>query len=234
MKRHFDADIIKLKETIIQMGSLTETQIADAMTALKTRNMDLALATILKDQETDNLELIVDELGIQLLALRQPMAKDLRFITTAMRLSNELERMADLAVNICQRTMEIGNMPELKKLIDMPKLSDVAIEMVKLVIDSFINLNATLAQKVLGLEPQANALRTRIIQELIYDYMIKDGTTAPRAVPLLLVARDLERICDHAVNMAEDIIYMITAHQIRHHHDEIKNIHLGDDSNALT
>lgn len=224
MKRHFDTDIEKLKETIIQMGELTQAQIGDAMTALKNRDMDLALATILNDKKTDELELVVDDLCIQLLALRQPMAKDLRFITTAMKISTELERMADLAVNICQRTMDIGNMPELKKLIDMPKLSEVAVEMVRLVCDSFVSLDATISQKVIGLEPQANALRTRIVQELINDYMVKDGTTAPRAVPLLLVARDLERICDHAVNVAEDIIYMITARQIRHKREEMAQL----------
>jgi phosphate transport system protein len=150
------------------------------------------------------------------------MAKDLRFITTGLKLNAELERIADLAVDIAQRALELSDKPLLKPLVDIPKLSDVAQNMVREAIDSFIKKDVSLAKKVITSDTEADKLRDRICAELINDYMSKDASSATRAVPLLLIARHLERICDHASNIAEDIIYMVEGKTIKHHHEELK------------
>jgi phosphate transport system protein len=148
------------------------------------------------------------------------MAKDLRFITTGMKINAELERIADLAVDIAERTLEIVDKPLLKPLVDIPKMTAVAQRMIGMAIESFVNEDADLARKVLLVEPEANELRDAIQRELIDDYMAKDCATVPRAVQLLLVARFLERICDHATNIAEEVIYMVRAEVMRHHRRE--------------
>jgi phosphate transport system protein len=151
------------------------------------------------------------------------MAKDLRFITTGMKLNSELERIADIAVDIAQRTLQLLDKPILKPLIDIPKLTDVAKDMVKMAINSFVNGDKELARQVLLADPQADKLRNLIQKELIEDYMVKDGSTAPRAVQLLLIARFLERICDHATNIAEDVIYLVEAEVVKHHPEKLKD-----------
>jgi len=167
--------------------------------------------------------LTVEENAIDLLALKQPLARDLRFITTGMKINAELERIADLAVNIAQRVLEIVDKPMLKPLIDIPKLTDVARKMVKDVIDAFVNSDENLAKKVIFFDSEADNLRDLIQEELINDYMSKDASTATRAVALLLIARHLERICDHATNIAEDVIYMVQAKVTRHHPERLSN-----------
>ena len=159
---------------------------------------------------------VIEEKEIELLALKQPMAIDLRFITTGMKINAELERIADLAVNISQRVLEIVNEPLLKPLIDIPKLTEIAQKMVKGSIDAFVKRDEQMAKDVILSDPKANKLKEKIQKELIDDYLIKDGKTATRAIPLLLVARHLERICDHATNIAEDVIYMVRAKVVRH------------------
>jgi phosphate transport system protein len=151
------------------------------------------------------------------------MAKDLRFITTGMKLNAELERIADIAVDIAQRVMEIVDKPLLKPLEDLPKLSAIAQNMVKMAIDSFIKGDVDIAKKVLLSDPEADRFRNMIQKELVEDYMVKDGSTSPRAVQLLLIVRFLERICDHATNIAEDVIYMVQAKVVKHHPEKLKN-----------
>ncbi len=221
MERHFHEELEKLNKNLLRMAALTEKAIYDSVDALRTRNKDLALAVIEGDKEIDELENIVEEEAIELLALFQPMAKDLRLITTAMRISVDIERIADLTVNICQRVLQIADAPLLKSLIDTPKLADNAKMMVKNAIDAFVNKDEELAKQVILSDKESNRLRTVIVDKLINEYIIKDGTTAPRAVALLLVARDLERISDHATNIAEDVIYMIKAKVVKHHLDEL-------------
>jgi phosphate transport system protein len=150
------------------------------------------------------------------------MAKDLRFITTGMKINSELERIADIAVDIAQRTLEIVGKPLLKPLVDIPKLATVAQGMVRMAIDAFIKGDIELARKVLLSDPEANELRNRIHRELVEDFMVKDASTAPRAVQLLLIARFLERMCDHATNIAEDVIYMVQAEVVKHHPETLK------------
>lgn len=217
MERHFDHELKDLNNDILRMGAFAEEAIYKSVEALKTRDRDLAQSVIDHDALIDQLELIIDEKCIDLIALHQPMAKDLRFITTGMKINNELERIADIAVDIAQRTLEIVDKPLLKPLIDIPKLAQVAQNMIKGAIDAFVKNDMDLARKVLMSDAQADELRNIIQKELIEDYMVKDGSTAPRAVQLLLIARFLERICDHTTNIAEDVIYMIQAKVVKHH-----------------
>ncbi|MBU0880992.1 MAG: phosphate signaling complex protein PhoU, partial [Candidatus Omnitrophica bacterium] len=197
--------------------AFAEEAIYKSVEALKNKDKELAVSVIDNDKNVDELELAIDEKCVDLIARYQPMAKDLRFITTGMKINNELERIADIAVDIAQRTLEIVDKPLLKPLIDIPKLAAIAQDMVKTAIDSFVKSDIELARKVLNSDPEANQFRNQIQKELIEDYMAKDSSTAPRAVQLLLIARFLERICDHTTNIAEDVIYLVQAEVVRHH-----------------
>lgn len=222
MKRQLDEALKKLNTDILKMATLAEEAIYKSIEALKNRDKELAQSVIQGDKKIDELELVVEEAAIDLLALKQPIARDLRFITTGMKINAELERIADLAVNIAQRVLEIADKPILKPLIDIPKLTDVARKMVKDVIDAFVNSDEKLAKSVIFSDSEADKFRNLIQDELIKDYMSKDASTATRAVPLLLIARHLERICDHATNIAEDVIYMIRAEVVKHHPERIQ------------
>ncbi len=221
MERHFDVELDELKKRIIEMGTLAEEAIYKSIEALKSRNAELARSVIDDDRNIDRLELLVDEKCVDLIARYQPVAKDLRFITTGMKINAELERIADLAVDIAERTIELADKPLLKPLVDIPKLTVVAQKMIKWSIESFMKGDIELARKVVLSDPEANSLRDAIQSELIDDYMVKDGSTAPRAVSLLLIARFLERICDHTANIAENVIYMVQAEVVRHHPEKL-------------
>lgn len=222
MQRHFDEELKELKGEILKMGAFAEEAIFKSVEALKTRDRGMAASVIENDNNIDALELAVDEKCVDLIARYQPMAKDLRFVTTGMKINAELERIADIAVDIAQRTLEIVDKPVLKPLDDIPKLAGVAQRMVKRSIDSFVNGDIDLAKSVLMSDPEADNLRNDIQKELIENYMSKDPSTAPRAVQLLLIARFLERICDHTTNIAEDVIYMVQAEVVRHHPEKLK------------
>ena len=222
MQIHLDEELNKLNKHLLTMATLTEQAIHKSIEALKARDKKMAQQVIEDDNEIDELEISIEEQTIALLALFQPMAKDLRLITTGMRINTELERIGDLTVNICQRVLDIADQPLLKPLIDLPQLGDQAKMMVKNAIDSFVRRDEKLAQDVILSDRKSNQLRTAIIKELINDYMVKDGTTSTRAVPLLLIARDLERICDHATAIAEDVIYMIRAKIVKHHRERLE------------
>ncbi len=222
MQRHFDADLNKFNAHLLKMATLTENIITKSGEALRTQNQKLAMSVIEEDNEIDNLELSIEEQGIELLALHQPMAFDLRFIMTGIHITADLERISDLAVNIAYKVVELSGMPLLQPLVDIPKLSEMSRRMVKDAIDSFVRRDEQLAKEVIMADTESDQLRNRIVKELIYDYIVKDGTTAIRAIPLLLVARDLERICDHATNIAEDVIYMIQAEFVKHHPEKLQ------------
>jgi len=222
MKRHFDEELKELHRDILKMGALAQESISRSIEALKNRDKTEARNIIDDDSKIDELELVIDEKCIDLIARYQPMAGDLRFITAGMKINAELERIADLAVDIAQRVLELADKPLLKPLIDIPKLSTVAQNMVRDAIDSFIKRDAALARKVVQSDTEADKLRNSICAELINDYMAKDAATANRAVPLLLIARHLERICDHTTNIAEDVIYRVEGKTIKHHHNDLK------------
>jgi phosphate transport system protein len=221
MERYFDEELKGLHKEILRMGVLAQEAIYKSIEALKNRDKAAAEEVINTDDKIDALELEIDERCIDLIARHQPMAGDLRFITTGMKINSELERIADLAVDICQRVLQLADKPLLKPLVDIPKLATVAQTMVRDVIDAFIKRDVELAGKVLSSDSEADKLRNLVQDELINDYMAKDAKTAPRAVALLLIARHLERICDHATNIAEDVIYMVEGKVVKHHAAEL-------------
>ena len=223
MERHFDQELRRMNTDLLKMATLAEEAIHKSIEALKNQDKKSAQVIVDDDRKIDELEVVIEERAIDLLALRQPMAKDLRFIATGMKINAELERVADLAVNIAQRVTELADQTLLKPLIDIPKLTIIARKMVKDAIDAFVNRDQNLAKQVILSDPEADRLRNLVYKELMNDYIVKDSTTAPRAVPLLLIARHLERICDHATNIAEDVIYMVRAKVVKHHHEELEN-----------
>ncbi len=214
-ERIIDSDLEILNKKILTMGNLVEQSISNSIYALKERNKALALKVIDSDSIIDNLENEIDNFCIELLATKQPVASDLRFITTAMKITNDLERIADLAVDISQKNIEILSEPLLKPLIDIPKLSEIAQIMIRLALNSFISRNTSKLSSITDFERKADKLRDAITDELV-DIIYKDSTTVKKAIPLLLIARYLERICDHAMNIAEDVVYMVEAKVIKH------------------
>ena len=222
MERHFDDELRDLKQDILKMGVFAQDAIRNSIESLKNRDRELAKSIIENDTKIDKLELVIDEKCVDLIARHQPLAKDLRFITVGMKLNSELERIADIAVDIAQRVLEIVDKPLLKPLVDIPKLTVIAQSMVKMAVDSFVKGDVELAKEAILSDGEADKLRNLITKELIEDYMAKDASTAPRAVQLLLIARFLERVCDHATNIAEDVIYMVQAEVVRHHPEKLK------------
>ena len=215
MERHFDEELQELHKDVLKMGVMTQEAIYKSVESLKNRDKLQAQEVISNDDKIDQLELLIDERCIDLIARHQPMAGDLRFITTGMKINAELERIADIAVDICQRVIEIADKPLLKPLIDIPKLSGIAQNMVRDSIEAFIKKDAELARKVMLTDPEADKLRNLIVDELV-DLLKKDSLAAERAVALLLIARYLERICDHTTNIAEDVVYMVEAKVVKH------------------
>jgi len=216
MERKFDEELTNLKEKLMQMATLAEESIALAVRSLKERNQDHA-QQVFKIEETLNvLDIEIDNLGMRLFALRQPMASDLRLITSSMRIAVELERIGDLAVNIAERSLELLKQPPLKPLIDIPRMAEIAQQMVKDAIDAFVNKNDKLAKSVCERDDEVDDLNDQIFRELL-TYMMQDPKTIEKGVELILVGRHLERIADHATNIGEDVIYFVKGKTIKHH-----------------
>lgn len=215
MQRFFDEELKTLKEKILRMGAMVEDQIANAIKALVERDSDLARKVIADDHRVNAMDVEIDEDALRLLALHQPTAGDLRFITTAMKISTELERMSDLAENISERAIELNEEPQLKPYIDIPRMAEHAQRMVKEALDAFVNRGSTLARKVCGDDDFVDGLTHQIFRELL-TYMIEDPHTITRAVRITFIAKYLERIADHATNVAELVVYLVEGKIIRH------------------
>ncbi len=222
MKIHLDEELKELHKDILKMGVMVQEEIYKSVDSLRERDRQKAEEVVNADKRIDELELVIDEKCIDLIARYQPMAGDLRFITTGMKINAELERIADIAVDISQRVLELVDKPLLKPLVDIPKLSAIAQKMVGDAIEAFVSKDVELAKKVVLSDSQADKLRNFVQDELLNDYIAKDAKTADRAVPLLLISRYLERICDHATNIAEDVVYMVEAKVVRHHPEQLK------------
>jgi phosphate transport system protein len=218
---HFQKELETLKEHLLKMASLVERVIADAIEALMKRDSDLAQRTINSDDAINDLELAIDEMCLKLLALRQPVAIDLRFITAAMKIVTDLERMGDQAVNIAERVITLNQEPQLKPYIDIPRMAEITQTMVKDVLDAFVKQDSPLARSVCVRDDLVDGLNDQVFRELL-TYMISDSKTITRSVHLMIVSRCLERIADHATNIAEDVIFMVDARIIKHHADEKK------------
>jgi phosphate transport system protein len=217
--RPFDEELKNLKEKLLEMGARAEEQITLAVRGLKDREEKMACQVLDREEAINCLDIEIDEMCMHMLALRQPMATDLRFITSAMKISSDLERIGDLAVNIAERTIDLLKQPELKPLIDIPRMAGLAQEMVRDALSAFINRDDALARDVCLRDDQVDQLENQVFRELL-TYMMQDPGTISVAVDLILVGRHLERIADHATNIGEDVIYMVRGKTIKHHIEE--------------
>jgi phosphate transport system protein len=221
MERHFDAELNALNEKLLEMARLAEESVARAVRSLKDRNEALAQDVLKKEGGINLLEIEIDERCMKLLALRQPVASDLRFITSAMKIGSELERVGDLAVNIAEVSLELLQQPPLKPLIDIPRMAAVAQSMVRDALNAFVNRDEKLARAVCERDDEVDSLNDQVFRELL-TYMMNDQSTIDRSVRLILIGRHLERIADHATNISEDVIYLVLGKTIKHHIEEIR------------
>jgi phosphate transport system protein len=215
MQTHFHDELEALKQTLLAMGGLVEDQILRVMTALVERDSELAQEVIDRDREVNVYDVEVDEKCVELLALHQPKARDLRFITTAMKIVTDLERIGDQAVNIAQRALELNREPQLKPYIDLPRMATSAQRMVRESLDAFVSRDTELARRVCAEDAEVDALKEQIFRELL-TFMMEDARTIPRAIRLILISRFLERVADHATNIAEMVVYMVDSKMVRH------------------
>ena len=213
--RHFDEELSDLKTKLLRMAAQAEDQIDKALTALVTRDSALAREVIERDHLVNALDVEIDEESIRLLALHQPAARDLRLVTTAMKIATELERISDLAENVCERAIELNEEPQLKPYIDIPTMGNMARMMVKQSIDAFVKDDAALARKVLTDDDYVDDLMEQLFRELL-SFMIEDARTITRAIRLSFIAKYLERMADHATNIAELVVYLVEGKIIRH------------------
>jgi len=215
---HFQMELEELKKNLLKMAAWVEEAISQAVQSLVKRDSELAKKTFAGENRINRLEIEIDEMCLKLLALRQPMAADLRFITAAMKIITDLERIGDQAVNIAERAISLNEEPQLKPYIDIPRMAEIAQSMVKGVLDAFVNRDSKLARLVCERDDLVDGLNDQVFRELL-TYMISDPKTITRAVHLMIVCRCLERIADHATNIAEDVIFMVDALVIKHHAD---------------
>jgi phosphate transport system protein len=215
MTRHFHDELDALKQTLLAMGGLVEDQIRRAMRALVERDDVIAQEVIDRDRQVNTYDVEVDEQCVNLLALHQPAASDLRFITTAMKIVTDLERIGDQAVNIAQRALELNREPQLKPYIDLPRMADRAQRMVKESLDAFVAGDTALARQVCAADAEVDALKEQIFRELL-TYMMEDPRTVSRAIRVILISRFMERVADHATNIAEMVIYLVEGKMVRH------------------
>jgi phosphate transport system protein len=214
--RHFQEELEALQGRLLEMGGLAEERVSAAVQSLVSRDITAIERVLYGDEPINALHVEIDNRCFKLLALHQPMATDLRAIVSAVKINTDLERVGDLAVNIAEAAKRYATHPPVKKLIDIPQMGDIAQEMLHDALDSFVRRDTVLAQAVLNEDDRLDGLKTQIFRELL-DYMLKDPATVEPALDLILVSRHLERIGDHATNIAEDVIFMVSALDVRHH-----------------
>jgi phosphate transport system protein len=213
--QHYESELRELNLKLLEMGGFVEKQIANAITALVERDDDLAQLTIERDHAANKMDVEIDELCLRLLALHQPAGRDLRLITTALKITTDLERIGDMAVNICERAVELNQEPQLKPLIDIPRMSEVAAVMLHQSLDAFVRGDVDLALKVCRDDDMIDSLTNQLFRELL-SYMAEDPHTISRGIRLVFIAKYLERIADHATNIAEMVVFMVKGKSIRH------------------
>jgi len=211
----FDEELRSLKERVLRIGSLVEAAIRNSVKSLVERNSDLARRVIENDHKVNAFDVEIDEECIRLIALRQPKAKDLRFITTAMKITTDLERMGDLAVNIAERAIELNEEPQLKPYIDVPRMAEITEAMVRDALDALVKGCSKIPYEVIKRDDEVDDLNAQVFNELLF-FMIQDPGTVSRATRISYVSKYLERIADHATNIAEMVIYMCEGKIIRH------------------
>jgi len=218
IETHFQKELEELKENLLRMATLVEEAINNAVQSLVKRDSELAQKAFEAEDKINTMDIDINDGCLKFFALRQPMAADLRFITSAMKIVTDLERMGDQAINIAERTVSLNQEPQLKPYIDIPKMAEIAQSMVRDVLDAFVNRDPKLARSVCERDDLVDGLNDQVFRELL-TYMMSDPKTIKRAVQLMIVSRCLERIADHATNIAEDVIFMVDALVIKHHAD---------------
>ena len=215
MQRHFDRDIDELKQLLLRMGAVVEDSIGLAIRAFLERDTQVAESVIGADRMIDQMELDVDQHTVELIAKMQPTAVDLRFVATAMKITPELERIADLAVDVCERAIELNREPPLKPLIDIPRLARMAQDMVRQSLDSFVRRDAALARQVIARDDEVDLLTEQSFRELL-TYMLEDSRNISRAIRLTFVGKYFERMADGATNICEMVVYLVEGKVIKH------------------
>ena len=215
MKKHYPEQLAGLRELVLRMGGLVEQMTRRVIQALVERNVGILAEVQGMETQVNQLHIDIDEACIELIALRQPAAVDLRFITAAMKINADMERIGDQAINIVERAEVLLTVPPLKPLIDIPRMADIAQEMLKASLDAFVNGDDELALETIRRDDEVDQLKDQVFRELL-TFMMADPTTIPRAMELILVSRHLERIGDHATNICEDVIFMVKGKDVRH------------------
>jgi phosphate transport system protein len=217
--RHFQEELDALKNRLLEMAALAEARVRHSIQGLAERDFEQIEGVLGGDEPINELHIEVDDRVLKLLALHQPVAADLRAVMAAVKINTDLERVGDLAVNIAEAAKRYAMHPPVKKLIDIPRMADIAQGMLRDALDAYVNRDVALAQRVLNEDDKLDALKTQIFRELL-TYMLQDPATIEPALDLILVSRHLERIGDHATNIAEDVIFMVSARDVRHHAPE--------------
>jgi phosphate transport system protein len=213
--KRYEEELKKLREEILYMGGLVEDQIQKAVKTLVDRDSELAQMIIERDHEVNRLDVEIDDICIKLLALHQPAGRDLRFITTGLKITTDLERIGDMAVNICERALELNQEPQLKPYIDIPRMARVSQRMIRESLDAFVREDTDLALKVCKDDDEVDQLNAQIFRETL-TFMLENAQTISRATKIASVSKYLERIADHATNIAEMVIFMVKGKSIRH------------------
>jgi len=218
-RHHFEEELQALKNRLLTMGALVEERVHQAVRSLIDRRLDEAEAVIAADKEVNDLQIDIDDRCLKLLATQSPLAIDLRLITAAMKINADLERIGDQAVNVAENVIKLLPQPPLKPLIDIPRTADLPQQMTRDALDAFVKKDPALARDVLRRDDEVDSLKDQVFRELL-TYMMADPGTIQRALSLILISRNIERIADHATNIAEDVIFLVEAKDVRHHHLE--------------
>ena len=226
METRFQKELEELKKNLLKMATLVEEAINNAVQSLVKRDSEMAQKAFEAEDRINTMDITINTECLNFLALRQPMATDLRFITSALKIITDLERMGDQAVNIAERAISLNREPQLKPYIDIPRMAEIAQSMVKDVLDAFVNRDSKLARSVCERDDLVDGLNDQVVRELL-TYMTSDPKTTKSAMHLMIVSRCLERIADHATNIAEDVIFIVDALMIKHHADTVENDERG-------
>jgi phosphate transport system protein len=216
---HFREELDELQRRLLEMAGLVESAIHQSILALVQRDEEAAKEVLWKEAQINQKDLEIDEFATRLLALYQPMARDMRFLTAVIKMNGDLERMGDLAVNITERALSLMQEPPVKPLIDIPRMAGLAEAMVRNSLDALVKRDESLARSVLLSDDEVDHLRDAVYKELV-TFMQEHTTTIPRAVDLMFIAHNLERIADHATNIAEDVLFLMKGIDVRHHAEQ--------------
>ena len=215
MKKHYSEQLAGLREMVLRMGGLAEQMTRRVIQALVQRDAGLLAEVLAMEAQVNQLHVEIDEACLELIALRQPAAADLRFIAAAMKIIVDMERIGDQAINITERAESLLAVPPLKPLIDIPRMADIAQDMLKASLDAYVHGDDALAYETILKDDEVDQLKDQVFRELL-TFMMADPTTIPRAMDLILVSRHIERIADHATNICEDVIFMVKGKDVRH------------------